>query len=330
MKKVIFVLAAVATMMSCMTNETVNNLDITKIDFGSYVQGVSSRANENPAFTTNNIEAFDVWAFMDRPSGLVFDQERVSKNANGEWTYAKTEYWYPSHTYNFVALAPVDHSNIEITLANAPYIAPEGLGSVTFTNLDGTDDLIYAEEQVTTPDTITSMAPVGLGFRHLLSKVRFTFKNCFTGEFSALAVKDIKMHVMNKASIDLTQDTFSWVFASDAQELVLDLGNGGKGVEFAVGESVSSDNHRLTIPADNTKTYKVTFTVSTYNGDVWGADYPVEATIKDCEFMPGKQYNFKVDLTGDAMGLYPIVFGKPVIDEWVSDTNPEQDSDLNL
>ena len=329
MKKVILALTVAATMVSCISNEIVNQPDIAKIDFAAGVQNGSSRV-DNPAITTANIDAFDVWAFMDEPSGIVFDQKRVSKNANGDWYYDNVQYWYASHTYNFVALAPVDHSNIEVVKANEPYIAPEGLGSVTFTNLDGTDDLIYAEQQVTTPATITAMAPVGLSFKHLLSKIRFTFKNCFNGEYESLVVSDIKMVAKNKAQVDLTQDVFSWVLDANAQDVVLDFGHAGEAKNFGIGESVSCDNHRLTIPADASQVYAVTFTVSTYNGTVKGQDYPIEVSIKNCEFKPGKQYNFKVELSGDAMGLDPIVFGQPVVDDWVTDANPEEENDLNL
>lgn len=330
MKKVFLAFAVAAMMVSCFSNEVVNNLEKTKIGFASHVAGNSTRAGENPSFTTANITAFDVWAFMDKPSGQVFDQERVTKNANGEWGYANTEYWYPAHTYHFVALAPVDRSNIEIALANAPYIAEAGLGTVTFTNVDGSDDVIYAETKVTTPDTITSMAPVGLSFKHLLSKIHFSFKNCFVGKFVSLVVSDIKMTAKDKATIDLTQDAIVWVPTADAKDVVLDFDDAGEAANFATGESVLSDNYRLTIPADDKQQYLVTFTVSTYNGDVKGADYPVEVYIKDCEFKAGKQYKFKVELSGDAMGLHPIVFGQPEIDDWVTDTNPEEDRELKL
>ena len=329
MKKVILILAVAATMVSCFSNEAVNQLDGTKIVFGSYVQAASSRVDD-PAITTNSIDAFDVWAFMDKPSGIIFNQERVSKNASGEWGYVDPVYWNSSHDYYFVALAPVDHSNIEIAPANNPHIAPEGLGTVIFTNLDGTDDLIYAEKQVSTPDVITSMAPVQLNFRHLLSKIRFTFKNCFNTEYESLVVSGILMKAKNKATIDLTQDTFSWVFANDAQEVVLDFGNAGEAKNFSVGESVLSDNLRLTIPADATQQYEVTLTVTIFNGDVKAGDYTVTPVIKDCAFLPGKQYNFTVKLSGDAMGLEPIEFGQPTVDDWVNDTNPEEESDLNL
>jgi hypothetical protein len=329
MKRVILALAVVATMVSCISNEIVNQPDIAKIDFGADVLGGLSRV-ENPALTTANIDAFDVWAFMDEPSGIVFNQKRESKNANGKWYYDNAQYWFASHTYNLVALAPVDHSNIEVALANHPYIAPEGLGVVTFTNLDGTDDLIYAEQQVVTPATITAMAPVGLSFKHLLSKIRFTFKNCFNGQYESLVVSNIKMTAKNKAQIDLTRDLFSWTLDAAAQDVVLDFGDAGEAKNFGIGESASCDKHRMTIPADDKQQYLVTFTVSTYNGTVKGQDYPISVTIKDCEFKPGKQYNFKVELSGDAMGLHPIVFGQPEIEGWVSDTNPEQDRDLDL
>ena len=86
MKKVFLAFAVAAMMVSCFSNEVVNNLESTRIDFASHVAGNSTRADENPSFTTANIAAFDVWAFMDKPSGQVFDQERVKKNKKKQTT----------------------------------------------------------------------------------------------------------------------------------------------------------------------------------------------------------------------------------------------------
>lgn len=330
MKKFFLVLAVAATMMSCFSSEFTPD---TAIKFDAAVKSNSTRATD-PAITSLNIDKFDVWAFMNEPSGILFNQQRVIKD-NGAWTYSPVAFWNPGRTYYFTALAPVDCSNIEITLANAAagQISKEGLGSVTFTNVDGSHDLIYAAPTTyTTPATVeemTTMPLVGLNFKHLLSKVRFSFKNMFLNN-ETLVVSGIKMTAKNKASIDLTQPTYSWVFDAAAQDVVLNFGDANGAQNFEIGQVASCDINCLTIPADNTKEYAVTFNVTVYHGDQAGNPIPVSTTIKGVEFKIGTQYNFTVELAGDKMGLKPIVFGDPTVEEWVTDTNPEQEKPLPL
>lgn len=316
MKKVFLALAAAAMMVSCFGDQTISRSKDGAIVIGSYVQNSSVRAGENPTITSESIDAFDVWAFMDRPSGVVFSQERVSKDANGVWSYANTAYWSPAHEYFFAALAPVDNANIELALAQTPYIAPEGLGTVTFTNVDGTVDVLYAEQTVKTPDTITQMAPVSLGFKHLLSKVRFSFQNGLENANTSLVVREIAMTVPGKGSVALTENTFSWVLDTTAPATVLDFGSMDAGARVLIGEWANSDNHRLTIPADGSQEYLVTFKVDIYNGDVLGHTQPMSTVVKDCELKAGKQYNFKAKLTGDNLHLQPIVFDQITVEDW--------------
>lgn len=327
MKKFFVVLAVAATMMSCFSSEFTPD---TVIKFDAAVKSNSTRATD-PAITSSNIDAFDVWAFMNEPSGILFNQQRVTK-VNGVWTYSPPAFWNPGRTYYFTALAPVDCPNIEITLANAAagQISKEGLGSVTFTNVDGSHDLIYAAPTTyTTPATVEEMATmpqVGLNFKHLLSKVRFSFKNMFKNN-ETLVVSGITMTAKNKASIDLTQPTYSWVFDAAAQDVVLNFGDAQAAQNFQIGQVASCDINCLTIPADNTKEYAVTFNVTVYHGDQAGNTIPVSTTIKNVEFKIGTQYNFTVELAGDKMGLKPIVFGDPTVEAW---TTPEQEHPLPL
>ena len=315
-----------AAMVSCVSNEIVGQSDIAKIEIGTCVMS-SSRAEANPSITSDNLDAFDVWAFMDKNTGRVFEKERVSKNASGVWSYQNIAYWTAGHTYHFAALAPVDHANIQLAMAADPYMVEGGLGTVTFENLDGTDDIIYAERVVATPETITSPMPaVNLAFKHLLSKVRFSFKNMFLNN-ETLVVTDIKMTAKNKASIDLTQPTYSWVFDAAAQDVVLNFGDAKSAQNFQIGQVASCDTNCLTIPADNTKEYAVTFNVTVYHGDQAGNPIPVSTTIKNVEFKTGTQYNFTVELAGDKMGLKPIEFGDPTVEAW---TTPEQEKPLPL
>ena len=97
---------------------------------------VDNATKADPSITGANINAFDVWAFMQEVGGTVFTDENVTKS-NGVWGYKNIQYWYPERTYYFAALAPMDSANVAETLASGE-AAKLGLGTVSFTNVDGT------------------------------------------------------------------------------------------------------------------------------------------------------------------------------------------------
>lgn len=319
MKKFFLGTLAVVAMVSCAKEEILRQQTPNAIAFqNAYVENAAVRAGENPSLTTDNLEAFDVWGFMDANSGVIFNQERVTRGTD-KWTYTNTQYWTPSHKYWFAALAPVDHANVEVTLAADPYMVEAGLGQVTFSNIDGTDDVIYAEATAETPAEITSTpAPVKLGFSHLLSKLRFSFKNGFTNDNAYLLVENVKIVVPGKGSIDLTQDAYTWTLDETAADVTLDLGNVNGAAKFGINEVAVSDNHRLTIPAGAAEEYAVSFKVTLYMGDVIAGSWDKTTTVTGCELVAGKQYNFRATLTANNVAenaLYPIEFSAEV-DEW--------------
>ena len=203
MKKIFVAVLAMAGVVACNTAEVVDLPQNPAIRFeNAFVQN-ATRADEalDPSTTTESLTAFDVWGFMDEPSGVVFEGEDVT-GSKGNFTYVNTQYWAPGRTYYFAALAPMNSANWSLNTAKAD---TTGAGVVTFTNVSGTEDLLYSAVSVAAPASITA-APeaVKFTFSHLLSKVKFTFVNGFTNDNATIDIKNI--HITNapaKASANL-------------------------------------------------------------------------------------------------------------------------------
>ena len=192
-KQILLCLLAIVAMVSCVQDYTVNAPELKAIDFDNFVQHTKVA---DPSFNNDNnkISAFYVWGFMTTPTGVVFNKELVSYDETAAaWTYENTAYWAPSKTYKFAALAPVNNDNIQVTLANGDYMSDNGaLGSVAFENVDGSVDLVYAEDEVITPEIIpTDNENVELTFKHLLSKIKFTFTNGFPSENNTVVISNV-------------------------------------------------------------------------------------------------------------------------------------------
>ena len=110
MKK-LFVCALAASMFTaCSQDETISQQSPMQISFdGAFVENATRAAD--PSTTTGSIEAFDVWAFMDKTTGQVFVDEDVTKGEGG-WSYKNIQYWLSNHTYYFGALAPMNSVSV--------------------------------------------------------------------------------------------------------------------------------------------------------------------------------------------------------------------------
>ncbi|MBR4850891.1 MAG: fimbrillin family protein, partial [Tidjanibacter sp.] len=332
MKKLFVIALAAIGMVACVQNEIVEAPKSDVISFaGAYLDN-ATRAAADPSFTTdqeNPLEKFNVWGFMDETAGTVFNAEDVEK-INGVWSYTNTQYWAPEHDYYFAALAPMDSANIQdLSLATDEAAAKLGLGSLKFVNVNGGEDLIYAKAKVTTPGMNSilqnGMAPVQLQFNHLLSKVKFTFKNGFTTNNAFVEVKDIKMTVANNATIDLA--TAAPVWADLAGEKVLEFGDVAK---LAMGNRDECTDERLTIPATDAYTYDIEFTVVVYTGSnastaVKALEVTKTSTVTGQAFDMGKAYNLVAEITPENLNLLPIEFDV-VVNEWEDYVDVEVDS----
>ena len=318
MKKLLVSVLALAGLAAC-NNELVvseqNNSQAITFD-GVFVENATRSVD--PSTTTGSLSEFYVWAIIDNATGTVFDDEKVSKSGSA-WGYNETQYWAPGHKYYFSAIAG-DRTNdqIALELATERGMDTNGLGTATFTNENGTNDFLYAEYEYTTPQTVTA-APeaVKFTFDHLLSKVKFTFKNGFDNENNTIVVTNVQMKAPKVASIDLTQNTYAWT--GHDGEVTLEMGNAANGARIEVGDFAASDNERLTIPAGAGMEYIITFDVKSYMGDVEATTATKSIVLTGYEFEAGRAYNFvaTIDASNVAQNpLFDVEFDVEV-DEWI-------------
>lgn len=316
MKKLFVFALAFAAFASC---NKVESLDVAseRIAFGDTFVEVKTREAVDPSTTTATINAFDVWGFMDVASGTVFAGERVTKTESGEWTYQNLQYWLPVHNYYFYAVSPVEDPNISI---NVEEINTTGIGEITFTNADGTCDLLYASKLVITPETIAPQPEkVTLQFAHLLSKLKFTFTNAFTNANTSIKVKNITItDAPGEGVIALNVAERAWKATADkTTRLEFGHANGGELIEYT--KSAECDAERLTISADNTRRYNIEFDVELYYGDQLGLSSHKVVKLEGQTFEIGKQYNLTASITPENIAeeaLKPIEFDV-IVDEWV-------------
>ena len=328
MKKQLAIVCAALGMVACMQEEVVT-VQQNAISFkGAFVDN-ATRAAEDPSTTLENITNFNVWGFMDQPSGYVFTGDKVEK-AGDAWTYANTQYWAPNHTYYFAAVSPADSQAWSLETSGANTYGP---GVLTFTNANGTEDLLYAATSVDTPQyddlQAEGMDAVKLQFNHLLSKVKFTFTNGFATPNASVEVKNIKMTAPEKGTINLAVE--NWWDNNDWNvegTKTLEFGN----VELlAAGQKDECTYERLTLPVDKAYEYQVEFTVVLYTGDVEALETTKTTAISGVALEMGKAYNFAAEINPENLHLPSIEFEVVEVKDWVTAETPNvqvQESEL--
>ena len=323
MKKLFVSALAIASLVACSKDELVDQPTPAAISFEQAFVENATRVAEaaDPSTTTASIDAFDVWGFMDKTSGIVFENQDVTKSGT-DWVYNPLQYWMPDHTYYFGALAPMNSANWALDATNAN---ENGVGVVSFTNVDGSEDLLYAAATASTAGMVIGkdiMDPVKLTFNHLLSKVKFSFTNGFTSDNTHIVVKNVQMVAPKSASIDLAQadwwSTNKWTGYEGETTLAFGDVNEFGGDMLEMGEKQEAAAERLTIPTDAHE-YAISFDVELYLGDVLALKSTKETTVT-VALEIGKAYNFCTVLDASNIAdsaLQPIEFEVIEVKDWV-------------
>ena len=290
---------------SCSSDDTIDAIQGEAISFGNAFVENSTRATD-PSYgaNANAFTQFQVWGRVTGNTGNSVnlyggDGAIVTGNVGDDvWSCNEKEYWIPSATYNFMAIANASVSLTNGMPATISYTADEYNVYTT----DGSKDLLLAElstngiKVVETNDAAyPSESPVAFTFSHLLSKAVFTFTN--TESSTELKVSGIKMAGLKQKGIyTISGENKGW---SSNTDYTSPLEFGGE-VAIAAGQSGTSKNERLIIPG----TYDITITFTVKDGK-GGQDQYLTATIEDHEFIAGHSYNFTAEIKS---GLKYIVF----------------------
>lgn len=317
MKKTLFAALALAFVASCSNEEVVEMAQKEAIGFDNAFVNNPTRSFVDPTITTNSLTDFSVYAFVQGNGQAeiapLFDNEKVAKEGitnsdlTNAWKYAGTQYWIAEAKYNFCAIAPYSGNWEKTTCA----VEETTLKTVLdFTN-NGTTDLLYAVAKQYTGKK-SSNDDVAFDFKHILSKVKFSFQNDYNADNATVKVHDVKINNPHKTgTVTLTHDangaiTTVWSAQANTTEgskLTLDFGDATSAKTsteadaFVVNKTLESHKELLLIPgaATETKGYNVTFTVellinnktiTTYNHNVdinltleWGKCYNILAKI---------------------------------------------------
>ena len=164
---------------------------------------------------------------------------------------------------------------------------------------------------------------------HLLSKIKFTFKNGFTSKYNSLMVTDIKISgapLQGNIDVNKQQRTdYKWVLA-DGQITELSFGDANvndvngklEAAPIAIGEKGYSQYERLTIPAEAGYVYTISFDLALYNGTQKGATCHKEIVLDNQTFEIGKNYNLVATIDASNFeDLTPIEFDAIEVLPWI-------------
>ena len=324
MKKLIFALAAVVALAACSKEQTVVADRGDAIGFDSFIENATRVTGKE--FTT--VDSFQVWGTvkgnaMTSPMSLYNGALVERNNAVDGAAFtcsSQTEYWIPSATYNFVALA--GHNGV--TLAN------DMPATISYT-AKGTTDLIYTKEgeTVTTnpqsvPDNVNTNKCVAFTFNHPLSKVHFKFSNDSGSTNYKFVVKDIKVSGQYTEGTYTIGATTPWaatgaVVAANAWSFghaTNATTEGAAAADILSGTPVTSNYARLFIPGAQKLT--ISFT-----RELWKTDGTSAVSIDTVTapltttFAENGAYVINVGLTVGA----PISFTIDELGAWAAEQN---------
>ncbi|MBR5196981.1 MAG: fimbrillin family protein [Alistipes sp.] len=327
MKKVLFTLAAVLTLASCAKEDVVREYQAMPeaIAFDNAFIDNATRGRVDNTLTNTNLNNFRVFGYVTGDAGAyapIFDNLQVTGSGTGQdavWTYndAYTQYWIAGAKYDFAAIAPFDNANYPtVTFAKDVNTFKTTLNCVN----NGNVDLLYAQKDPYTAGT--SNLKVAFTFKHILSKVNFTFTNAYNAANTVIAVRNIRItNAYRQAKATLTAGSTVWDTYSD-DTLTLNFGDatdvdpndeGKFAPKYMSTVNTQNTNHTeasyrqlFLIPTTN-KAYTVAFDIELYykNGENYtlikkfehsknltdfnpaaGCSYNITATIADANIDP--------------------------------------------
>ena len=333
MKKIFVAMLALAAATACSNDELVS-VNQEAISFDNAFINNSVRSVETPGYSTAKIfDDFAVYGFVEGAS--LFNGVKVSKDGSGldadkyagqtstSWKYEGTQYWIAGADYKFYAVAPMTNGGWSVETDTTP---SEAGATLSFTTTDGTQDLLYAPI-VTREGATNDYSAVAFTFQHILSKVKFSFKNGYNASAATICVRDIKITNANESGDVALTDVATWSNQSGSKAIA--FGNATTegtyatdateanfvNYDYAFDTTVESYYERLLIPGN--KEWTISFVVellvsgqkiATYN-------HTAKATI---DFQPGNSYNINAEITAANIdpthSQQPIEFTATMID----------------
>lgn len=317
---------AVAALAACTSEQTIVAPQNEAIGFDTFVDN-STRATD---ITTANIADFGVYGTVTKGgnSALIFDNTKVAGTKDSGYTYSPAQYWIAAAKYDFLAFAPYTNAKWAYTPTDAQ-VAKTGTFSFNNETAAADQDVVYAYKTKTTADKLdaSNTQAVEFTFKHILSKVAFSFTNTFTDGNTTLSVYNVKINNTAKTGTMAIANGVdgAWV---GADNLVVPFGEQYDAVDdenddakkksaaLANGKELKLAHHYV-IPAQ--RAYNITFSVDLYQAGVYLATYnhTINTTI---DFAKNGNYVLSVKLAPESIDpanpLFPIEFTVNEVEDW--------------
>jgi hypothetical protein len=288
MTKKIFILAAVATLIACSSNDVKNDIvENNEIGFDANTYKTTRGAGEltdNAALASAG--GFIVWGYKAKNQATmdwtvepytVFDGVNVTASANNgayisgdqtNWTYATKKYWDKNAKYCFYAAAPYKASTYSVTGTNdAKMITIDNVAS----GLAGdSDDFLIARGGVKNRAGSDQTSNVDFTFNHTMTKVDFKLKKG-SNVTGVVKVQSITMtgwnsgtgkFIQNSNNTPTTLANGEWQFKSTAAGSVEILSEETAALTTTAAKSTTQDY--IMVPQNigtSTLTFTIDFTV---------------------------------------------------------------------
>ena len=302
MKKILVAAAIMMSMISCNKDQTIS-LNQEAIGFDNAFINNSTKSVEDPSYdNTNLFSDFAVYGFVE--GNVLFDGVKVKgSELNGDWTYTGTQYWIAGAKYNFAAVAPMTDGNWTKTSAD------KYSTTISFTN-NGTTDLLYAQT-ADIEGKVTGNEKVGFTFRHILSKVKFSFENAYNASNATIKVSNIKItdaFKTGQVTLSTSETTWSNQAQASANDFELDF---GAAVNEVADDNINTDGTQVSNTAD---AYTCGTTLESYNelflipstGREYTITFHIDLLISGTAVNGGYNHTAKVSFAPTAGNSYNI------------------------
>ena len=311
---------AVAALAACTTEQTIVAPQNEAIGFDTFVDN-STRATD---ITTNNIANFGVYGTVTKGgnSALIFNNTEVTKSGD-DFVYSPAQYWIAAAQYDFLAFAPYAERQWTYTPTDAQ-VAKNGTFSFNNETAAADQDVVYAYTKKTTENELTAAntQAVEFTFKHILSKVAFSFTNTFTDGNTSLSVYNVKINNTAKTGTMAIANGVDAAWVGDG-DLIVPFGDQATAVNTLQAKAIDKDNrtlnlaHHYVIPAQ--RAYNITFSVDLYQAGVYLATYNHEINSA-IDFAKNGNYVLSVKLAPESIDpeneLYPIEFAVKEVEDW--------------
>lgn len=329
MKKTLLAILATVAMVACSNDEIVREAAPEAIGFDNAFVNNSTRSVNDPSYSSKvggkMFDSFRVYGFVE--GAPLFEGTEVTGEGFGEegtWTYTGTQYWIAGANYDFHAVAPTTNN-----MSNVVYSAANGV-TFDYNNVSGEEDMLYAFAEAT--GLVSGNDAVEFDFRHILSKVKFSFENGYNATNATLKVKKIVItNADATAKVNLNNTVVNWTNNANAGSVNIAFGDATDPEATydkanAYTTVYESNNERFLIPSVS-RAYNVSFVVDLYisgqlidvNDDVNETGYEHTATVT---FAPQAGHSYDIKATIDATNIDPaneqeeIVFTVKDLNDW--------------